>query len=426
MPAELEDGQVPARVEKLANYLGILFGCALLWASFAQIREVVIAGGAIIPSGQVQQLQHLEGGEVEKVLAIEGQIVQAGAPLLRLRPTAAASDLNQLRVRAASKELHQIALTALIQGVEPDFSRVGRDYPDLTGEQEQLYRSKRDQLEQQRRTHAARTQQKEAEEEALRLETQSVERQKAIHQEQLDIRAKLLKDGYTSKRAYLATESELQETTARLAATRGRLHVAREQLVEVRSLQQGAEAEFMKNLSEERSTASAELAELREQITKYSDRVDRLVVRAPVNGIVQELAQKTTGEVVKPGDLVAKIVPLGDDVVAEVKIEPRDIGHVNVGDAVEVKLSTFDPSIFGVAKGRVEIVSATTFTDEEGRPYYKSVVKLEDNRIGAGAKQKLITPGMVVEADIITGSKSLVKYLLAPVYRSLDYAFSER
>lgn len=426
LPAELEDGRIPHMFGKLTNMFCLLFLVALIWASFAEMRELAFGHGEIVPSGHVQIIQHLEGGQVESINVREGQQVEAGTILVRLSSVAAASDLNQLQIRAANLRLQKETLGALTENRTPDFTAVEKDYPGLTAGQMQVYNSKRDQIAQQLSASKARVSQRKAEYEAAKLEAKSLQRQIEINQEQLSIRSELLQSGYTSRRAYLQTEASLEESRARHFSMIGRREAAREQLNEAKSVYEGGKAENLKLLSEEHAKISAELAELVQQIGKHEDRVDRLVVKSPIRGIVQELAQKTPGEVVKPGDLVARIVPLDTSIVAEVRIDPKDVGHVKVGDVVEVKLSTFDPNVFGVVMGKVGVISATTFKNEDGQPYYKAVLLLDQRTVGSGNRQRLIQPGMVVEANIITGSKSLIKYLLKPVYRSLDIGFSER
>lgn len=426
LPAELEDGRIPHMFGKLSNLFSMLFLAALIWASFAEMRELAIGHGEIAPTGHVQTIQHLEGGQVESIDVHEGQQVEAGAVLIQLSPIAASSDLNQLHIRAASLRLQKEALSALIDERDPDLMAAENNYPDLASEQLQVYTAKRDQISQEHRAMEARVSQRKAEYEAAKMEATSLKTQIEINEEQLAIRSKLLKDGYTSRRAFLQTKSSLEDVKVRHYSTIGRREAAKEQLIEAQSALKGGKAESLKLLSEERSKVSAELAELKQQVSKHEDRVDRLVVKSPIKGIVQELAQKTPGEVVKPGDLVAKVVPFDSTVVAEIRIDPKDVGHVKIGDRVEVKLSTFDPNVFGIVRGNVDVISASTFKNEDGEPYYKAIVALNQKSVGKGNRQRLIQPGMVVQADIITGSKSLVRYLLKPVYRSLDIGFSER
>lgn len=426
LPAELEDGRIPHMFGKLTNLFCMLFAAALVWASFAEMRELAIGHGEIIPSGHVQTIQHLEGGQVESIDVREGQLVEAGTVLMRLSLVSAVSDLNQLHIRAASLRLQKEALNALIEGRAPDFMAAEKDFPDLAAEQMQVYTSKRDQISSEFSALKARVLQRQAEFKAAKLEAGSLSRQIEINKEQLAIRSELLKSGYTSRRAYLQAKVSVEDSRARYFSISGRRESAREQLNEAKSALDGGKAESLKLLNEERARFSAELAELEQQIGKHEDRVDRLAVKSPIRGIVQELAQKTPGEVVRPGDLVARVVPLDSSIVAEVRVDPKDIGHVKVGDQVEVKLSTFDPNVFGTITGKIKVISASTFKNEDGEPYYKVVVTLDQRYVGKGDRRRLIQPGMVVEADIITGSKSLVKYLLKPVYRSLDIGFSER
>lgn len=426
LPVELEDGRIPHLFGKLTYLFSMLFLATLVWGSFAEIRELAIGYGEITPSGHVQTIQHLEGGQVESINVREGQQVEAGTILVQLSPVATASDLNQLHVRAASLRLRKEMLKALIEERAPDLMALEKDYPDMAAEQMQVYTSKRDQISQEQRALKARVSRRQAEYEAAKLEAESLKRHIEINEEQLAIRSKLLESGYTSRRAFLQTKASLEEVKARRFSTLGRRDAAKEQLNEAKSGFEGGKAESLKLLSEERYKVSAELAELIQQVAKYEDRVDRLVVKSPIRGIVLELAQETPGEVVKPGDLVARVVPLGSSVVAEVRIDPKDVGHVRTGDPVKIKLSSFDPNLFGTIMGKVDVISASTFKNEDGEPYYKVIVALDQRYLGAGKRRRLIQPGMVVEAHIITGSKSLVKYLLKPVYRSLDIGFSER
>ena len=163
-----------------------------------------------------------------------------------------------------------------------------------------------------------------------------------------------------------------------------------------------------------------------EVIRKQKDRVARLIVRAPVRGVVQSLAVKSIGQVVRPGEAVASIVPLGQELVAEVQIRPDDIGHVAIGYEAQVKITTFDPVRFKAVEGRVRHISPTTFLTEQGEPYYKGVIELTKAYVGEGTNQHRILPGMLVQAEIVTGTKSLVRYLLRPIYRSFSTSFSER
>jgi membrane fusion protein, adhesin transport system len=160
-----------------------------------------------------------------------------------------------------------------------------------------------------------------------------------------------------------------------------------------------------------------------------------VVVRAPAAGLVQEIIPKAPGEVVKPGEVVARIVP-SYELIAEVRIDPKESGYVQIGAPAEVKFAAYDSALFGTVPGRVEHVSATTFMPAPGQPhapaqsaqepYYKAIIRLSSDHIGAGTRKRPIAPGMMVQASIVTGSRSIMRYLLKPVFDSLDVAFTER
>lgn len=426
LPVELEDGRVPNMFARLAYIVSAFIFAAIVWGSFAEIRELAIAHGKVIPAGTVRPVQHLEGGEVEAVLVKEGQLVEKGAPLVNLRPVTATSDLGQLSARFAALELQRETLTALIEKRVPKFGALGKKFPSLSDEQQQVYRVKKRHRSQEREALLARVLQREAELAAVSNEITSLKRQVEIQTEQTEIRRQLLTSGYTSRRAYLDAESSLEQVKSRAFAAEGRQQSTSEQLAEAKSQLAASDADYQRSLSEERSKIAGELAELEQQVAKQRDRVDRLVVRAPVAGIVQELPQRAPGEVIRPGDLVASIVPADRKIVAEVRVQPDDIGHVKVGDKAEIKVTTYDSAVFGVVKGAVAHLSPSTFTTEDGEPYYKALVSLDQDFVGQAAAPRRILPGMVVQADIITGAKSLMRYLLKPVYRSLNSSFTER
>jgi membrane fusion protein, adhesin transport system len=149
---------------------------------------------------------------------------------------------------------------------------------------------------------------------------------------------------------------------------------------------------------------------------------------------VQEIIPKARGEVVKPGEPVARIVPTEYELVAEVRIDPKDSGFVQVGAPADVKFANYDSTLFGTVSGTVEYISATTFMpagqalpgQPAPEPYYKAVVRLASDHVGTGARRRPIAPGMMVQAGIVTGSKSITRYLLKPVFDSIDVAFTER
>jgi HlyD family secretion protein/adhesin transport system membrane fusion protein len=426
LPFALEEGRVPGIVSRLLYVASIVIGAFIVWASVAEIRELTIAAGQLRPVGSVHLVQHLEGGIVSEILVSDGDVVEAGTALLRLQPIAAASDLAQLTVRAASLALQVEQQTAALEGRDPDFGALAQQYPDLARHRMNLHASERDRLAQQRRSLASRVVQKFSEVQALQARLESLEAQLAIDREDLDMRQQLFDQRLLSRTHLLDAKREYESTNDDMIAVRGQLHSVQEANNEASINLLALDDEFANRLNDERSRAAAELAELGEALAKQQDRVDRLLVRAPASGVVTGLAPKSIGEVIGPGDVVAEIVPMDSEIVAEVQIDPADIGHVSIGDVAEVKVTTFDFARFGAIEGTVRQISATTFRNEDGEPYYRAVIALASDHVGSGANLHPVLPGMVVNAEIVTGSKSFMRYLLKPIYRSLDVAFSER
>lgn len=432
----LEDGR-PPRV--LVATLIIISGfviAAVVWASMTRVREVTIAQGQIVPRGQVQTVQHLEGGIVAEIFVKEGSRVTAQQPLIRLRPESSVGERNQYEARRAALKLQHIRIEAQSRDEVPDFDDLAKKFPDLATEQEKLYVSAVIQRRQERVTLAARVAQKRGEIATLTSGLESADAQVEVQLELVAMQESLRNLGTGSRKSWLEAKSVLQRSEGDRLNLQGKLDTAKDALTEAESSLAEADAKAQQKLSEERVKAASDLAETEQQLVKLADRSDRLLVRAPSDGIVQELAPKSIGEVVRPGDLVARIVPTEHELVAEVHIDPKDSGHIRADADAEIRLLTYDSTIFGPVWGKVEYLSATTFSPPPGQqnppgqnisePYYKATIRLLQDHVRSGATSYPITPGMVLQAHIQTGSKSIIRYMFKPVFNSLDVAFTER
>lgn len=426
LPAELEDGRVPNILAKFSYMSSALILALIIWASVAEIREFTVAPGKVVPSGEIKLVHHLEGGQIKRILVSDGEYVEKGAILATLRAETAQSELSQLKVRADHLNVQKIRLAALLKGKEPEFGEYKKSHPKLALEELEVYRNAKDQMKTEKRRLSARISQIRSERSALDGEVLGLAEQVATLKEMFEIRSSLLKKGYASRRSYLETKSEFEKARVQEITALGRRQTLDAKLLEAQSQLEQTQAEALQEFSMQKSKISLELAELKQLLKKHRDRVARLEIRAPVSGIIQNFVPTTVSEVIKAGDLIAEIVPVKDQVVAEIRIEPRDIGHVQVGREVEVTLSTFDPNVFGTVDGKINKLSATTFQTKQGEPFYRGIVELKQGYVSGSGQQYSILPGMIVQANIITGSKSLVRYMLKPVYRSLDSAFSER
>jgi membrane fusion protein, adhesin transport system len=425
LPLTLEEAGPPRFYQHLLIVGGAFLALAILWGSITEIRELARANGEVTPAGRVQLVQHLEGGIVAEVLVSEGEIVDQGQPIARLQPIAAEGDLGQLTARQVALKLTIERLSANIDARPMDPALEALD-PNLYANELSLLESSLTAADRQREGFLSRIEQRQSDIESLAEQRESLKEQVELILEQVNLRKGLMDKGLVSRISYLETKRTYEQTRVQLISTAGNLAAARETLREEEFGLEELDATLINDALSERSTTTAELDETRSAIRKLTDRVERLTVFAPVRGIVQDLPAKTIGEVIEPGGLIAQVVPMDDELVAEVRVLPTDIGHIQIGYPAKVKITTYDAARFGDIDGEVRRISASTFRDEQDEPYYKVIIGLSKAHVGLGATDHAILPGMVVNAEIITGSKSLVRYLLKPVFRSLDIAFSER
>jgi adhesin transport system membrane fusion protein len=433
-PLALEDGRPPRILRSTLVTISAFVLAALVWAALTQVQELTVAPGQIIPRGQVEAVQHLEGGIVAEVYIHEGMSVTAEQPLVRLRPESAAGDRSQFEARRAGLKLQLMRLEAQSRDEVADFGELARQFPDLAAEQERLNVSAVMERHQEHATLAARVAQKRSEITMLTSDLQTARAQLAVQTELLSIQDSLQKSGAGSRKNWLEAKSLVQRAEGEVLNLENKIATAVNALSEAQSSLIEAEAKAREKASEERAKAASDLAETEQQLVKLVDRFDRLLIRAPSEGIVQEVVPKSPGEVIRPGDVVARIVPTGRELIAEVRIDPKDSGHIRIGADADIRLATYDSAVFGQVRGKVEYLSATTFSPPATQVpnqtptelYYKATIRLLQDHVSSGAVSYPITPGMVLQAHIKTGSKSIIRYMFKPVFNSLEVAFSER
>jgi adhesin transport system membrane fusion protein len=425
-PIEFED-QTKIRTRRNSMRLIVALVAGLLvWSALAPIRELSVAHGQLIPMYEVRPVQHLEGGIVDEILTTEGQLVDKGQPLMRLQPAGMKSDLAALRAHAHNLQLEKIRAEALLANHDVDTHSLGDISSDLIAEHVQVHRLRLEQRAKERDLLLSRIAQKKAEIAGLESQIPMQQRLVEMQKERLDGRQKLHSIGAMSKKQVLEVESLYEQARIQLRESERKLAMTMEALPEAEVTLAEADAQARKLWSEELAKSSSELAEVQESIKKNVDQVDRLVVRSPIRGLVQNMLHRSPGEIVRPGESIMRIVPVGDDLVAEVHVKPEDIAEVTPGDKADIKVSAFDYSRFGKLKGDVVSISPTTFETEDHQFYYKALIKLDPKRSAAFAPYAHLQPGMMVDADIISGSKSLLRYMLKPVFRGIDVAFTER
>jgi HlyD family secretion protein/adhesin transport system membrane fusion protein len=423
LPLELEDGR-PARFHlSLLRLVMLALAIVALWASMTPIRELAIAPGVVVPEGDIRSVQHLEGGIVASMPVQAGMRVRAGDTILVLADDQAARDLGQLAMRARSLALQKQQILALLTASELELRpSLGAD-AELIAAHQGVFAARRRARQDENRTFSLRIQQKQAEIDNASNELEGARRLVAIQEERVEMRRQMSQKGLGVRSEFLADQATLEHAKSQKTAAEGRLAIFHQQLSEAQNQASSAEADARRGWSEDMARIAGEHGEVTEAIGKLTDKVDRLTIHSPVDGVVQFLAVRSKGDVVKPGDVVARVVPVDVPLTAEVEVRADDVGHVRVGDPASIRVSTFDPSIYGKLKGKVTAVSASSFQRQNGDYFFRATIALEVDRL---ASQTPVSAGMVVSAEIITGAKSFTRYLLKAVFKNFDQAFSEK
>jgi adhesin transport system membrane fusion protein len=424
---QLDEEVVPAFVRPALIVMAVLVVAFIGWSAVVDINEVAVAQGEVVPSSSIQVVEHLEGGVVGEILVAEGDMVEAGQTVVRIKGGGVAAEVNQLKARLTSLRLRAERLNAFVDDRDPDFDAIGGDYPDLIADQ---WRILQDQIETRRTGRAVIQQQLEQrrrELAQLRESLRTARQQVILTGELLDMRQKMVDKKLIAKTVFLETKRAKLTADGEVARLKDEIRVFESSLHETEERLADFDANLREQATAEIGEVSAEIAEVRNSIMRVQDRQQRLDVTAPVQGLVQGLEVKTVGQVIEPGGLLMRIVPVDETLQAEVRIATKDIGHVAVGQDVKVKVSSYEYTRFGAVPGLLSKVAATSTLDEQtDQTYFKGWVALNQTYVGDEPGRYVVVPGMSVQADIQTGEKTLLDYLLKPLTDALNRAFRER
>ncbi|MGE5475707.1 MAG: HlyD family type I secretion periplasmic adaptor subunit, partial [Bacteroidales bacterium] len=245
-------------------------------------------------------------------------------------------------------------------------------------------------------------------------------------QQVMGMKEELVNKGLISRVNYLDAKRELARIQGELTRTIGQAVTARDALHEMEQRLVDQQSTLLKQSMDDLGVTVAELAQVQESIGRLEDKVNRLVIPSPVRGYVKGLTVRNAGAVIQPGGVVCDIVPVDREMKVDARVMPRDVGHVKVGQRVKVKVTTYDFARYGAIMGELTGVSATSFLNDKGEPYFKAQVKLDKGYVGEEAGVHVVTPGMTVQTEIITGNKTLLQYMLKPIFTQMQQSFHER
>ncbi|HRD77481.1 MAG TPA: HlyD family type I secretion periplasmic adaptor subunit [Hyphomicrobiaceae bacterium] len=411
----------------LMGALVALVGTFIGWAAIATVQEVTTGRGRIIPASKIQVVQSLEAGIVREILVREGALVREGDVILRIDPTIAGSSLGEVREK-------MLGLRAIIARLEAEVEDRPVVFPaELAEQRPDIVTSQRDQYEARRRElvgslGALDGQVRQRTQEIAEAEARLVTLRRALEiaGEELEMIRPLEKTRAASRSELLAAEAKVNDIRGSLKATELAIPRLQAALEEARGRRaeriEAARGEALQKLT----SARVDLAALAEASRGNEDRLGRTTVKAPASGIIKTVNVTTVGQVIQPGHSVIEIVPMDSQLLVEVQVRPQDIAFLRPGQAALVRLTAYDFAIYGGLKAKVEQIGADSVTTEKGESFYVVRVRAETAHLRHSGEVLPLIPGMVADVDVITGSKTVLAYLVNPLTRMRHTALRER
>lgn len=398
----------------------------ILWADHAEIDEITRGSGKVIPTHKVQVVQNLEGGIVEEVFVKEGDIVKKNQPLLKLQDIRFSSSFEENKLKISELEAKSIRLIAESENKPFKFiENQDKNFLKMLKDEKSLYDSNMKQLKSSLDIVLSQLTQRKNELIEAQAKRKQFKKSLELIEEELAIKKPLVKRGVLPEVEFIKLKREKNDIAGSLEAVTLSIPRIKSTIKESASKVQEAKLIFQNKSKKELNEVTAELSRIKESISALGDRVYRTVVRSPVTGIIQQLFVNTKGGVIQPGKDIVEIVPLEDKLLVEAKIKPRDIAFLHVGQKATIKFTAYDFGIYGGLSGEVVHISADTITEDK-KTYYVAHLKAEKNYLTFKDKKLFIKVGMVTSADILTGKKSILDYLLKPILKAKNSAMRER
>ena len=370
----------------------VVLGCAAVagWATVYEIDEVVRASGTVIASSRVQVIQSVDGGVMASLRVKEGDRVEKGQVLATLEQVRVGAAVNELQAKLAALRAQVARLQAEVTGAGGiNFTKDVLAYPDIVRVQRALFTQKMSGLKEELRT--------------LRVAVDLArEDAKLVHE--------LAKTGDVSRSEVIRAERALNDADAQLINRRNK---------------------YLQEARTELAKAEDDIAQADQVRTQRAQQLEDSVFKAAMAGVVKNVRVTTQGGVLKSGEELMQIVPVDDAKIIEAKVNPADIARIKPGLETNLRFDPFDYTIFGAVAGKVSYVSADTLKEENSQKgeqtYYRVHVVTKTAPVVSQTGRKLdILPGMTAQVDIKTGSRSVLHYLLKPLYKTTSEAFGER
>jgi len=404
---------------------------ALVWAHFAVLDQVTRGEAKVVPSSSTQLIQSAEGGIIKDLKVREGDIVEPGQMLVEMDNTTVSTDVNELQQRYWAGLAASERMQAELEGKKPD--EIVFD-PDLMAKAPEVAEAERaqafirqQQLNSQLQTLQDTIEQKQQDLRAIDVKVSTAQASLAIAQKRADLLYKVFKSGAGSEADYLQAQQTAQANLTDIANAEASRPGSQAALREAQSQVKQKIAETNGDTATQLAKTRADLASTKQLLAGSNTKLGHQVLRSPVHGTVKEIKMKTVGGVAQPAQEIMEIVPIEDTLLIEAQIRPQDRGFIAPDQPAKIKITAYDYSIYGGLEGKVEEISADAIENEKKETFFRVRLRTDKNYLlGKQGEQLPIIPGMTASVDILTGKRTVLEYLLKPILKARQTAFTER
>ena len=397
------------------------------WAAVTEIDNVVRGSGKTVSEAQNQLVQSSEPGVIRRRYANEGDFVKKGQLLFDIDPVDAKTQLDQIQKRLSNLTVKAVRLKAEVDKVTPEFSqKLVEEAPNSVSTELALYRARLDDLNTKSAILDQRRIQKLNEIQELKIQFKTASNSLALIRREISTLEPLVESGLAPETRLISLKRDEEASVGKAnTAESGQKRLA-SGLDEIDEQLKAEKQAYKTSALTDFSQIEGELAELRARIPALESRVERTSVRSPVDGVVNRINYTTSDAYISTGEVLLEIVPTGSALIAETRIDPKDIADIVLGQEVKISLTAYDPSRFGRIDGKVLSVSADALADQQtGQQYYLVDVSIDGALYEDSGEEVVILPGMVASIDVLSGKRTVLDYFWQPISKTKNKAFRE-
>lgn len=411
----------PKSTKILLYFITVLVFVFFVWAYMTNVEQLIRGEAKVVPYGQNKIVQNFEGGIIKKIMVEEGDLVQKGDVLIKLGNTQYSSIYEKNIFEIDEFKEREKRLFAEANETEYKYDPLN----EISKKEYDLYLSNKEQYLSKVKVLDEQLTQKKKEKDEVFSKIKFLKNSYSLINQEVEVLEPLAKKGIVSKVEFLKLQREANSIKDELESTKLTLQRLNSIVDEFKTRVEDVKIEFRNNAQKEYSDVISKMNQMSKQNKGLEDQVNRTVITSPVTGFIKKMYVNTIGGSVQPGMDLIEIVPKEEKLLIEAKVKPEDIAFLRPGLKASIKFTAYDFTIYGSLSGVIEKISPDSTTEKE-KTYYYVYIKTDKNYLGTNEKPLNIMPGMRGSADIITGQKTILTYLLKPIIKTTQYALTEK